>query len=215
MTSVITQKSESLMENRSGIVTHPREIMDLRELFVILTYNCNANCECCIERNVHQKGIISDESFDKALSFAKEKGLTSIFLHGGEPTLHPKDIMILNKSAYYFSDPERFDIVVVSMPDEYLIKRVIGLPGENIKYVDNTLYVDGEKIEEPIADLETDDFDIEELGATEIPDDSYLVLGDNRDNSLDSRELGFISKDRILGKATFIILPFSRFGGIS
>ena len=98
MTSVITQKSESLTENRSGIVTHPREIMDLRELFVILTYNCNANCECCIERNVHQKGIISDESFDKALSFAKEKGLTSIFLHGGEPTLHPNIVEYAKKA---------------------------------------------------------------------------------------------------------------------
>ena len=152
-----------------------------------------------------------------AIVFIKVFIVTPIKVNGEsmEPTLHPKDIMILNKSAYYFNDPERFDIVVVSMPDEYLIKRVIGLPGENIKYVDNTLYVDGEKIEEPIADLETDDFDIEELGATEIPDDSYLVLGDNRDNSLDSRELGFISKDQILGKATFIILPFSRFGGIS
>lgn len=98
MNSVTTQKSKSLTENRSGIVTHPREIMDLRELFVILTYNCNANCECCIERNVHQKGIISDESFDKALSFAKEKGLTSIFLHGGEPTLHPNIVEYAKKA---------------------------------------------------------------------------------------------------------------------
>ena len=49
--------------------------------------------------------------------------------------------MILNKTAYYFNEPKRFDIVVVDMPDEYLIKRVIGLPGEHIEYKDNTLYV--------------------------------------------------------------------------
>ncbi len=61
-------------ENRSGIKTHPREIMDLRELFVILTYSCNGNCKFCIERNVHQKGMISDEHFAKAIAFAKEKG---------------------------------------------------------------------------------------------------------------------------------------------
>ena len=50
-----------------------------------------------------------------------------------EPTLYEKDIMILNKTAYYFNEPERFDIVVVNMPDEYLIKRVIGLPGEVVE----------------------------------------------------------------------------------
>lgn len=75
----LNREARMLMENRSGIITHPREIMDLRELFVILTYNCNGNCEYCIERNVHQKGMLSGENFEKALTFAKEKGLTTIF----------------------------------------------------------------------------------------------------------------------------------------
>ena len=69
----LNQENQMLTENRSGIITHPREIMDLRELFVILTYSCNGNCEYCIERNVHQKGMISDENFEKAIAFAKEK----------------------------------------------------------------------------------------------------------------------------------------------
>ena len=130
-------------------------------------------------------------------------------------TLEPKDIMILNKTAYYFNDPERFDIVVVSMPDEYLIKRVIGLPGERIEYIDNTLYVNGEAIEEDFIHGQTADFNISELGSDTIPADSYLVLGDNRENSLDSRELGFIKKDQLLGKTSFIIFPFNRFGYVS
>lgn len=92
------QEVRVIAENRSGIVTHPREIMDLKELFVILTYHCNGNCEYCIERNVHQKGMISDENFEKAIAFAKEKGLTTIFLHGGEPSVHPNIVSYAKKS---------------------------------------------------------------------------------------------------------------------
>ena len=94
----LNQENQMLTENRSGIITHPREIMDLRELFVILTYSCNGNCEYCIERNVHQKGMISDENFEKAITFAKEKGLTTIFLHGGEPSMHPNIVSYAKKA---------------------------------------------------------------------------------------------------------------------
>lgn len=88
----------NIVENRSGIITHPREIMDLRELFVILTYKCNGNCVYCIERNVHQKAMLTDESFDNALEFAREKGLSTIFLHGGEPTVHPNIVEYAKKA---------------------------------------------------------------------------------------------------------------------
>ncbi len=94
----LNREARMIMENRSGIITHPREIMDLRELFVILTYNCNGNCEYCIERNVHQKGMLSGENFEKALTFAKEKGLTTIFLHGGEPSIHPNIVRYAQKA---------------------------------------------------------------------------------------------------------------------
>lgn len=70
----------------------PNEIIDIREFYAILTYECNRNCKFCIERNVHQKGFLTEENFLKALHFAKDKGLTSIVLHGGEPTLHPQII---------------------------------------------------------------------------------------------------------------------------
>ena len=62
------------------------------------------------------------------------------------PTLKEKDIMILNKTAYYFSSPKRFDIVVIDTKENYIIKRIIGLPGEEIEYKDNALYVNGEKV---------------------------------------------------------------------
>ena len=130
-------------------------------------------------------------------------------------TLEESDIMILNKTAYYFNKPERFDIVVVDMPDEYLIKRIIGLPGEHIEYINNTLYVDGKKVKENFKHGKTDDFNIEELGSNTIPENTYLVLGDNRGNSLDSRELGFIREDQLLGRTSLIILPFDRIGKVN
>ena len=149
--------------------------------------------------------------------FIKAFIVTPIKVNGESmyPTLEEGDIMILNKTAYYFNKPERFDIVVVNMPDEYLIKRVIGLPGEHIEYKDNTLYVDGKKVKENFKNGVTDDFNIEELGSDTIPLNTYLVLGDNRENSLDSRELGFIREDQLLGRTSLIILPFNRIGSVS
>ena len=146
--------------------------------------------------------------------FIKAFIVTPIKVNGESmyPTLEEGDIMILNKTAYYFNKPKRFDIVVVDMPDEYLIKRVIGLPGEQIEYKDNTLYVDGKKIEENFKHDKTDDFNIKELGSDTVPSGYYLVLGDNRGNSLDSRELGFMKEEQLLGRTNLIILPFDRIG---
>ena len=146
--------------------------------------------------------------------FIKAFIVTPIKVNGESmyPTLEEGDIMILNKTAYYFNKPKRFDIVVVDMPDEYLIKRVIGLPGEHIEYKNNTLYVDGKKIEENFKHGKTDDFNIKELGSDTVPSGYYLVLGDNRGNSLDSRELGFMKEEQLLGRTNLIILPFDRIG---
>ena len=104
------------------------------------------------------------------------------------------------------------NIVVVDMPDEYLIKRVIGLPGEQIEYKNNTLYVDGKKVKENFKHGKTDDFNIKELGSDTVPEGYYLVMGDNRGNSLDSRELGFMKEEQLLGRTSLIILPFNRIG---
>ena len=126
------------------------------------------------------------------------------------PTLNDKDIMILNKIGYEVDGLERFDIVVIKYHDKYLIKRVIGLPGDNIKYKDNKLYINDEYVEEPFLEDDVVTWDFEMVGT--VPEDSYFVMGDNRVVSMDSRDLGTFKKSRIIGKTNFTVYPFSNFG---
>jgi signal peptidase I, bacterial type len=133
------------------------------------------------------------------------------------PKLHNNDLMLLNKTAYKFGTIKRFDIVVVEINNKKLIKRVIGLPGETIEFKDNKLYINGEEIKQDFLekDIVTKDFNIEDIyGVKKIPDSKYFVMGDNRTDSLDSRSIvvGMIHKKQILGKSTFTLFPFSRFG---
>ena len=121
-------------------------------------------------------------------------------------TLQDGDIMILNIVGTHFSDYKRFDIVVVDSGKEYIIKRIIGLPGDEIEYIDNQLYVNGKKVKDPYGTYETDDF------STSVPKDSYFVMGDNRTNSMDSRYFGAFPRKKILGRTKFTIFPFGRFG---
>lgn len=123
-----------------------------------------------------------------------------------DPTLNDKDIMLLDEISYRFSDIERFDIVVVKEEDEYLIKRVIGLPGETVEYKNDKLYIDGKYVKEDFKHKETFDF------STTLGKDEYFIMGDNRTNSTDSRVFGPISRDKIMGKTLLTILPISRFG---
>lgn len=130
-------------------------------------------------------------------------------------TLKNNDIMIENKLTYRFNKIKRFDIVVVKYDDTLIIKRVIGLPGDEIKYKDNKLYVNGKYYSEKYLKkgTETLDFDLEKLfGVDKVPKDCYFVLGDNREVSKDSRMIGFINKKDITGKASLTIFPFTRIG---
>lgn len=124
------------------------------------------------------------------------------------PTLNSKDIMILNKIGYKINGLKRFDIVVIKKDNDYLIKRVIGLPNETLEYKDDKLYIDGKEVEEPFTKKITPDFKLD----NKISKDSYFLMGDNRSNSVDSRIFGEISKENILGKTNFIIFPFDRIG---
>lgn len=142
------------------------------------------------------------------------------------PTYEDGDRVIVNKIGKTIAELERFDIVVFKAPDERnYIKRIIGLPGDHIAYKDDVLYVNGEAFDEPYltqykAELNdfgnlTFDFTLEQiLNTSVIPDDYYLVLGDNRRKSTDSRDsrVGLVSKDQMLGKAHIRIYPLKHFG---
>ncbi len=129
------------------------------------------------------------------------------------PNYQDGDILILNKLHYKIHNPKRFEVAAIKYNDtKYFIKRVIGLPGETISYQNGILYVNGEVVEEKFKTTTTADFSLEDLGYETIPKDYYLVVGDNRENSLDgrSKEVGLIHKKEFIGKVTFRIWPFRR-----
>ena len=144
--------------------------------------------------------------------FIKAYVITPIEVNGDSmyPTLNNRDIMILNKVQTELGEVKRFDIVVVKYDGKYLIKRVIGLPGETIEFKDNKLYIDGVETEENFLkeDVKTDNFKLE----GKIPDNYYFVVGDNRPVSLDSRYLGAFSRSKIIGKTALTVFPFNRVG---
>jgi len=117
------------------------------------------------------------------------------------PSLKDGQLLLLNKLSYRFNDIERFDVVVVKVGKNEIIKRVIGLPGETIEYRDNQLYINGE-VFETTYNFITDDFD-----EKTVPEDKYFVLGDNRKVSSDSRIIGMIDREDIVGKTSISIWP--------
>lgn len=131
-------------------------------------------------------------------------------------TLHDGDNLIVEKLSYRFSDPKRFDIIVFppTGKKEYYIKRIIGLPGETVQIDENgNIYINGELLEENYG-AET----IQNPGRAAKPitlgDDEYFVMGDNRNNSKDSRseEVGNVKRFQIIGRAWLRIWPLNKFG---
>ena len=132
-----------------------------------------------------------------------------------EPTLEDADNLIVDKISYRFNDPERYDIIVFPYRDGsgmYYIKRIIGLPGEQI-YINERgdVFVNGEKLEEPYIKEKAVDAGIA-ANIVILGEDEYFVLGDNRNNSTDSRspEVGNVKKDEIIGRAFVRIWPFDK-----
>lgn len=124
------------------------------------------------------------------------------------PTLQDKEFMILNKISLK-QGINRFDIVVVQENNKYIIKRVIGLPGESVMYNDSKLYINGKVIEDNYSKTTTNDFDNVVLGENE-----YFVMGDNRAVSSDSRIIGPVNIENIKGKTNLIIFPFNKMGTV-
>ncbi len=122
-----------------------------------------------------------------------------------QPTLDGGELMILNKKGSL----DRFDVVVVDIETEEIIKRVIALPGESISCEKGIIYVNGRKQDENYSQGIT--FDFEKIV---LEEDEYFVMGDNRQDSKDSRHIGPIKKDNIKGTASLVLFPFDKFGNI-
>lgn len=138
-----------------------------------------------------------------------------------EPTLEVNDRLIIDKLGYRFKEPNRGDIVVFSPPDQLksqykdaFIKRIIGLPGDIVEVKNGIVYVNGEALpEDYIAELPHEDWPPPGISNT-VPADSYLVMGDNRNNSYDSRKWGYVPRENIIGRAVLRFWPINRIQGL-
>lgn len=140
--------------------------------------------------------------------------VTKVVGNSMSPNLKDEELFIVSKLNYRFNEIKRGEIVSLKYANtKYLIKRVIGLPGDNVYIKDSTLYINNEKFTEDYIskDLKYKDFYLKDLGYDKVPNDMYLVLGDNRVDSLDSREIGLISKKDIIGKIVFRFWPLNQF----
>jgi signal peptidase I len=138
------------------------------------------------------------------------------------PTLHTQDRMIVNKFSYKIGEPNRFDIVVFHATiDKDYIKRVIGLPGDHVEYKNDTLYINGEAFDEPYLEEYknqlidgplTEPFDLESIiGQSTVPEGHIFVMGDNRRQSKDSRHIGTVPIEEVMGKTSLVYWPISGF----
>lgn len=132
------------------------------------------------------------------------------------PALSNNDNLIVDKISYRFSDPKRFDIVVFPFryqDDTYYIKRVIGLPGETVQIYDGEIYINERLLKESYGYEQIINPGLASDAIT-LGEQEYFVLGDNRNNSADSREpsVGTISRTEILGKAWLRIWPLNKIG---
>jgi len=143
--------------------------------------------------------------------------------HSMENTLHDGDYLFVSRQTYklFGKEPMQGDIVVfesdletVSGRNKYLIKRVIGVPGDVVKISDGTVYVNGVALDEPYT---KDGYTASDMWEVEVPEGMLFCMGDNRQNSTDSRDsrVGCVPMDDLMGKAVFRIYPFNQIGSLS
>ena len=130
----------------------------------------------------------------------------------------PPHRLIGSRLAYKHELPQRFDMIIFKFPDDesqLFIKRVIGLPGETVNIIDGKVYINDS--EEPLDDSYTKEIpNAVNFGPYYVPSNSYFVMGDNRNNSYDSRYWihTYVTEDQILGKAIFRYFPFNKIGKV-
>jgi len=131
-----------------------------------------------------------------------------------ETTLKDGEPIIINKFSYRFTDPKRFDVIVFKQGGRehsyYNIKRIIGLPGETVQIIDAQIYINGEVVNDIVYTDEMNNYGLAQEPIT-LEKNEYFVLGDNRNNSEDSRfaSIGTIHRDEIIGKAFIRFKPFN------
>jgi signal peptidase I len=134
-----------------------------------------------------------------------------------KPVLQNGDVVLVNRIVYNASRPKRGDIIVFKPKgnenSHYYIKRIIGLPGETVEIIENHVYINGEKLKEDYKTTDINDVGIvsEKM---QLASDEYFVLGDDRENSEDSRnaDVGNVKRSYIYGKAWFVVSPKKDFG---
>lgn len=134
------------------------------------------------------------------------------------PTLQIGDRLVVEKISYRFGEPEFGDIIVFDPPlqlqqqgyskDQAFIKRIIGKPGQTVEVKDRKVFVDNQPLDETYI-AEAPEYT---LRPVQVPDNSFFVMGDNRNNSNDSHIWGFLPRQNILGRAWFRFFPFDRLG---
>lgn len=128
-----------------------------------------------------------------------------------EPNFKAYEYLVIDELSYRFHNPERGDVVVLRDPQQhknFFIKRVIGLPGEHVEVKDRHVYINGKQLDESnYLDATVETWGNMNLN---LQDDEYLVLGDNRNASLDGRIFGPISKEEIIGRTWIRAWPFRR-----
>lgn len=125
-----------------------------------------------------------------------------------EPTLLPNELLLVNKLSYRLGEPHHGDVIVFHYPgnpSEDYIKRLIGLPGDDIRIEDGRVFINNQPIDEPYISAPP-----AYKGTWKIPEDSFFVLGDNRNQSSDSHSWGFVPRENIVGKALIIYWPLDK-----
>lgn len=137
-------------------------------------------------------------------------------------TLHDRELVLVTKPEYLLGSPSRQDVIICKYPhrqNQYFVKRLIALPGDTVEIRydrenrTNVVYVNGEPTDEPYLTPALNDSD-NSRAAVLLGPDQYYVLGDNRDDSNDSRYVGPIQRSQIIGHVRFVFFPFSKIRGI-